>query len=419
MIRLLLLLLLLSPFFSGRAAAQTLPPERIAVVVNDEVISTSDISERIKLITVSGRLPDNEETRKRLLTQVLRTLVDEKLQMQEAKRLDVTVSEGDVANALNRIAADNNTTADDLLRGLRAAGANPNSLLAQIRASIGWFKVVQRSVRPLVDVGEEEIDAVLQRQKRNVGQPEYLTSEIFLSVDAPEDETRVKQLADSLVQQLRDGGSFTALARQFSQNASASTGGDLGWIQPGQLESELDKVIGKLDAGMISSPVRSLAGFHILGVREKRVTPPLATDDPQLTLRQLYRATGPDAYAAAQAEAAKIAEAQNKKEDCSALDAALQDLPAWQSQSLPVSARSGLPEWLQNLTDPLPVGGGSAALAVDGGVTIVYVCGRTRDASAEKNRDAILQQLGLQKLELQARRVLRDLRRNAYLDVRV
>src|SRR3546814_18280943 len=78
-------------------------------------------------------------------------------------------------------------------------------------------------------MGEEVMDGALARLEANRGRPEYLVAEIFLGVDEPEREAEVRRLAESLVQQIRQGNPFPGIARQFSQAAGAASGGDLGW----------------------------------------------------------------------------------------------------------------------------------------------------------------------------------------------
>ena len=110
--------------------------ERIAAVVNEDVISTSDLAERIRLTQVASGLPDNPEVRRRLEPQVLRTLVNERLQLQEAARLNLQVTPDEIEAALAEIARRNETDRATLERGLEAQGVDFASLRDQIRAQL-------------------------------------------------------------------------------------------------------------------------------------------------------------------------------------------------------------------------------------------------------------------------------------------
>ena len=256
-------------------AAPTPPPppvplhDRIIAVVNDDVISTSDINDRLRLAFISSHLPDTPEVEQKLVPQILRGLIDEKLEMQEAKRLDITVSKDEIDKAMDRITKDNGIPGD-IRAFIKERGGSPAALEQQLRVGIAWNKVIARELRPKVDIGDDEIDAAIARIKANAGKEEYLVSEIFLAVDNPKDEDQVKQVADNLVKQIKGGASFGAVAHQFSQGIGAATGGDIGWIQEGQLTNDVNRVLVGMQPNTISDPIRTPSGFDILGLREKR-----------------------------------------------------------------------------------------------------------------------------------------------------
>lgn len=256
-------------------AAPVAPPparstEGIAAVVNDDIISISDLTARLQLALVSSGLPNTAETRQRLTPQVLRSLVDERLQLQEASRANVSVTEKEITDALGRVAEQNRMQRDQLEKMLSSQGVPRSTLEDQIRSTIAWGKLVQRRLRPSIEIGQDEIDQVIQRIQANAGKPEYLAAEIFLAVDAPEREDDVRRLADRLYEQIGQGASFPAVARQFSQSAGAANGGDLGWVQQGQLPEDLDAALKQLRPGQATRPIRSITGYHILMLRDER-----------------------------------------------------------------------------------------------------------------------------------------------------
>jgi peptidyl-prolyl cis-trans isomerase SurA len=256
------------------APAVAAPPARstegIAAVVNDDIISMSDLTARLQLALVSSGLPNTQETRQKLTPQVLRSLVDERLQLQEATRANVSVTDKEINEAFSKVAEQNRMQRDQLEKMLASQGVPRSTLESQIRSTIAWGKLVQRRLRPSIEIGQEEVDQVIQRIQANAGKPEYLAAEIFLAVDAPEREDDVRRLADRLYEQIGQGANFTAVARQFSQSAGAAAGGDLGWVQQGQLPEELDSTLRQLRPGQASRPIRSITGYHILMLRDER-----------------------------------------------------------------------------------------------------------------------------------------------------
>jgi peptidyl-prolyl cis-trans isomerase SurA len=157
------------------AAPMAPPPARstegIAAVVNDDIISISDLTARLQLALISSGLPNTPETRQRLTPQVLRSLVDERLQLQEAARANMSVNAKEIDEAFGRVAEQNRMQRDQLEKMLASQGVPRSTLESQIRATIAWGKLVQRRLRPSIEIGQEEIDAVIQRIQANAGKP--------------------------------------------------------------------------------------------------------------------------------------------------------------------------------------------------------------------------------------------------------
>ena len=391
--------------------------DHIAAVVNESVISTNDIEARMKLAFLASGLPDTPDVRAHILPQVLRGLLDEQLQLQEAKRLDITVPKEEIEKSLQGIASDNHIPGD-IRSYLINRGASPEALEQQVRASIAWNKVVQRELRPRVEVGDDEIDAALARIRANAGKQEFLVSEIFLAVDNPKDEDQVHQAAEKLVQQIKGGANFQGVARQFSQSTGAAAGGDIGWIQEGQLPSELNSVLMSMQPGNISGPVRSANGYHILALREKRtVDPGEEGGEATLDLQQAFRPFGAaDDHVIAEAEAKQLRAAAT---DCTTLAAkAKESFPNWSLQATNGMKPSQAPAMLADKIRDLNAGQSTEPMDASKGLLVVFVCARHTPAG-KIDREAIASSIGTEKLELQARRLLRDLHRDAYIDIRM
>jgi peptidyl-prolyl cis-trans isomerase SurA len=213
---------------------------------------------------------DTQDIRRRLTPQVLNSLIDERLQMQEARRLDIEVSDVQVAGALEQIAEQNNMTEGQFLTMLRNRGVIPTTLIDQIRAQIAWISIIQRRVRPNVEIATEEVEEVVTRLSARRGSIERRVSEIFIPVESTAKEAEAQANAGRLFDELRRGANFTGLARQFSQSGTATLGGDLGWVRDGELDEELNTALAQMGPGEISVPVRTLSGFHILFLRDMR-----------------------------------------------------------------------------------------------------------------------------------------------------
>lgn len=250
------------------ARAQTL---EIAAVVNDEVISRLDVQNRLSLIALSTDIALTPENTQKLYPQILRNLIDEKLQLQEARRLGLSASDTEVNAAITRLAAQNNLPPEQFEQFISQKGASFDSLLDQVRATIVWTKIIRQKFSTAAIVTEDEIQEAINREKTNLTAPQYLVAEIFLNVETPGDEASVKELADRLVSEVMQGAPFAPLARQFSQSASAPQGGDLGWVKRGQLPALLDQKLALMQPNQITKPQRLADGYVIMLLRDVRI----------------------------------------------------------------------------------------------------------------------------------------------------
>ncbi|HKY95263.1 MAG TPA: peptidylprolyl isomerase, partial [Kiloniellales bacterium] len=286
---------------------------RAAIIVNDEVISELELIMRLRLALASAGLRESDETRERLQPQVMRQLIDELLQLQEARRLGIEIEEERVNEAFGRVAANNGLTEQQLSQALMQSGILPDYLKDQIRAQIRWQAVVSRRLRPQVQVTEEEVDEAVQRIAATSDQPQRLLAEIFLVVDSVEQETEVAELANRLYDEIKKGASFPAVARQFSQSASAASGGDLGWVEAGQLPAELDELVKTMKPGDLSPPFQTLNGYYLILVRDERQAPENAVN---VDLKQILFVPTANTKAAFEQAARKAQEAASKVTSC-------------------------------------------------------------------------------------------------------
>jgi len=414
----LLALLAALPFASLPAAAQQ-GSQRIVAVVNDESITAFDVEQRVRLtIGPTPQLPNPDQLR-RLSTQVLRAMIDERLQMQEAKRLGITVQPDELEDAIARVERQNNLAPGRLPEAFKVSGLSMSSFEDQAKAAIIWPKVVRRRAARLVNVAEDEIDDALAQLKENADKPSHLVSQIFLSVDSPQDETEIRGNIERLYEQLEAGTPFNVLAQQFSQDATASSGGDAGWVQVGQMPPEVDEVLAKMPVGAVSRPIRAAEGYYIVGLRNRREPRVTSAQDLKVSLNQVFLPVAPGARPdeiASQRELAQtISETVN---GCADMDAVAKEMASTDSGSMGTFRVGDLAGDLRGVVSGLDVGKPSQPFPVDGGLRIVMVCEREEPIANLPSRQEIQRTLGEQKLELQSRRFLRDLRQSAFVDIR-
>lgn len=390
--------------------------QKIVAVVNDEVISALDVAGRMKLTMVSSGLPDTAEIRKRIEPQALRTLIDERLQSQEAARMGIGVSEKDIEDAIGRIEQANRMRKGQLEQLLKQAGIQRSALEQQVRANIAWQKLVQRRLRAQVQIGEDEVKEVLDRLKAKQGSAEFLLSEIFLPIDNPDQEEEVRQTAMSLIQQMQRGTSFPAIAQQFSQSASAATGGDIGWVQEGQLDAELENAVKGLRAGEVTAPVRTAGGFYLFGLRGRRTIAGATPDDAVVMLTQLILPARNPAEARSSLQLANtLRSAVNGCEELAKAAKEMRLPPPPEPQRLRVGDVNPA---IRDRVRALKAGEASETIRAGNAIVMLMACAREDAPSGLPSAEDIEEGLLRQRVDLLARRYLRDLRRQAFVDIR-
>ncbi|HTV46525.1 MAG TPA: peptidylprolyl isomerase [Stellaceae bacterium] len=396
------------------------PVVRIAAVVNDDVISVADLESRIRMAMLSTSIPDTPLARQRLAAQVLRTLIDEKLQMQEAKRKNIVATPAEINKAIASIEQQNNMKPGQLDAVLAANGIERSALVDQVKASIVWAKLVRQIATDTDPVSDAEIDETLNRLKRDANEPESRVAEIFLAVDNPTQDDEVHTLADHLIEQMKQGARFSAVAQQFSQSPTAAVGGDLGWIHPDELSPALAKAVAQMQPGELSPPIRTAGGYYLLLVLDRRA-PGHATseEDTVLHIAQVVFPLTPQSDDAARRAA--YAEAQSVRSEAKTCDDMMQ---IGKQKGSPLSSQgdlrlSQIAPAMRSTVMALGIGQPSQPILQRNGVGVIMVCSKASPKPTIPTRDDVADTLMRQRLDMLARRYMEDLRRAAYVDVRV
>lgn len=404
------------------AAAQTAPSQGLRVVarVNDDAITDFDLSQRVLFAIRTSGLQDSPDLRQRMAGQMLRQMVDERLQVQDSRKLGVKPTEAEIQNRYAEIERSAGLARGQFRQYLQSVGVAPDIATQQIEAQIAWSKIIRRKIRSQVDVSEAEVDDALSRMRTNVGKTETRVAEIFVPVDRAESVDEGKRSADRIMEQLRRGAPFAAVAQQFSQGASAASGGDLGWVLPGALDPSLDAAIERVQPRSYSDPVRSGAGWHILYVVDRRPFAAARPDDVKLNLVQMTLALPPNASPEetnrATADAQKAMSGVRQCGDLHVQSRQTKGSTSGDLNGVRVGDLAGNPQMYEQLPR-LPVGGTAGPFRVAEGLQVVALCSKA-GGDGMPTRDAIQQQLLIQKLDSAGRRYMRDLRRQATIDIR-
>ena len=404
-----------------QAPAQQPAPQSvqgIAAVVNDDIVSTQELRDRLALTLLFSNLPADLETQQRVAPQVLRRVIDEQLQLQEARRRNIRVSPQEINGALANAAAANNMTVDQLAAFLTDQGIDPQALRDQFEAQLTWVRVVRDAFAESVVVTDQQVGLALAASQQS-GQVELLLSEIVLPVYDPARADEVLAEAEELRTAIRQGGDFAAIAQQVSASASGPEGGDLGWVRVESVQAALRPLLSGLGAGQMSDPIATPAGVQFFLVRDRRITTGAVPPDVR-QLAQLLFPLPPNATEAATADVlARARAAAEQIETCADVERRARQLDLPNSGNIGWLRAAELPADMAQTFATLPVGTISRPVRSVNGVHLLMACKDGASAEDEARRAMLRRTLEEEQIQRLAARYLRDLRQEAFIDVRI
>ena len=392
-------------------ARSGLPVESVAAVVNDKVITTFDVRQRMMLAIVSsgGRIP--REALPQLQQQVLTELVQEKLKILETDKYEMKFSEKDFINELSAMASQFNLSPEGLITALNAQGISEKSLQEQIKAGVLWPELVQGRYRDRVRINDNEIENTMERMREDASLDQFLVSEICIPVDDPSQAQQYYQGGLQLIEQMRRGVPFAVIAQQYSGCTTAAVGGDIGWVRAGELAPELDTAIRELPTGAVTNPIPSEGAFMILAIRDKRAA--TVAGEPTFTL----------AYASAPTSigenAARLAFEKIETADACSQRALRVDLGVDIGYALleNVTLDQINPQF-SDFVDGLSRGELMPVITADGAYHSAYVCDKDEGLGLP-SREALESRILQRQLSRISQQYLRDLERQAAIDIRL
>jgi peptidyl-prolyl cis-trans isomerase SurA len=393
---------------------------KATAIVNGAVITESDIDQRLALMLNAAQVELPPEEVQRFRAQVFRNLIDEVLQIQAAAQQENEVEDAEVNRIFESVAQRNNRTPADFAQYLRSVGGSERSLKQQIRAEIAWRHVLGRNVEPFVTVGTDEVQEIIDRLNASRGAAEYQVAEIFISA-TPETTSEARANAARIVEQVRNGASFPAYARQFSEASTAALGGQLGWVRAEQLPPELSAVVTQMPVGAITDPIPVPGGYSILALADSRQILVADPRDAILSLMQMSITLPPGT---GQAEVARRAQqlvqgSQSLGGGCGRAAEVAQTVGAELVSNDQVRVRDLQDAQLQQALLALSVGQSTPPFGSAERVSVLILCGRDDPQQVNMpSADDIEARLNEERVARRAQRYLRDLRRDAVIDYR-
>jgi len=422
----------LAPIASAQAPAPSAPAaapapadsalaESVAAIVNDDIVSTYDLVQRMRLLGVTSGIQPDENTLPQLQREALRSLVEERLQIQELRRVEkenkveIIASDKDVDAEIEDVARGNNLTGEQLVAQLRAAGVGPETFRAQIRAEVSWQNYIRGRFGSRLRIGQDQIKAVQAQLAASAGKPQFQISEVVIDPNRVGGQEAAMQGAAQLIQQMQQGAPFPAVARQFSSAPTAANGGDAGWVSSGEIPAEVEAGIANLRAGQLSAPIPTRDGVYIIYLRDKRA----GSDVVLVSLKQAAVPLAQDATPE-QVEAARVVLEGLRPQvtGCADLEAKAAGVQGVMAGDLGEAEVAGLTPGFQEAVANTPDGKLSQPIRTGAGLHLIMVCGRRNSGAQQPTAQQIETRLFGQQLSMISRRLLRDLRNVATIETR-
>lgn len=413
-----------APAPAAPAAAPVAPQglsESVAAVVNDDIISTYDLGQRMRLLIATSGIQPTQQNIAQFQREALVSLVDERLQMQELRRQEkeqkfsIVASEEEVNEELTEMARNNNMSLDQFAASLTAQGIGIGTLKEQVRAQVSWQRWIRGRYGQRLRIGEDQVKAVQQRMEAAAAKPQYQISEVFLDANRVGGMETAMTGATQLITQMQQGAPFPAVARQFSASATAASGGDAGWITAGEMAPEIDAALEQMRPGQLSRPIPVRDGVYIIFLRDKRS----GAEASVVSLKQAAVALPQSATEGQIAAAtATLDTLRGQVTGCGDIEAKAAKVNGVVAGDLGETDIKDLAPSFRAAIEGLKPGQVSAPIRTNAGMHILAVCAKRTGGAEDMSAEQIESRLFGQQLSMIARRYMRDLRTSATIETR-
>lgn len=393
-------------------------PTRIAAVVNHRIISETDLKQRVNLAIISSGAQDTPAAYKALARQILNLMIEEQLQLQLGEEFKIGIDDGMVDSALVEIEKQNGMESGGLKNMLAQNKIPVHIMKSHLKANIIWREYIRERYKDTVQISEQEIKRALQQLEAAKSTRRYALSEILITPNNNHSAAQTQALAHKIVQQLKNGAQFTALAQQFSNAASASHGGDIGWVSQKNLDSKLVSALNQITPGHFTEPVATDRGYYVLYLRDQLEPGEIGKSEVYVSFKQISLPHPEDAFEFEIRENLNRAHVLASSISSCRVAERLVENAHGRIQNANKIPASNLPAELRNLLMKLKPDQASPPINTEEGALIFVLCSKETVNPQTPTRDEIRESLIDQKLQLIAEREMRNRRRAAHIDIR-
>lgn len=374
--------------------------EEVLRLVNDEVISDYDVSERLNMRRVfDPQIADNKDTRQK----ILEDLVNEKIKIQAAQQANIEVTDAEIEQGIAYLAQQNQIQPAELKTRLAKQGVSLDTLKTQTRADLLWLRYMQQKQLKAEKISDKQIKKLRDSIQQDMRADRYLLSVIYIPYgkNKAQAEQKAQEAFDAVVR----GESFSQTAKTYSSGAHAKVGGDLGWVKAETLDALLQQVVQVMTPGQLSKPVAGKSGYYVALLREKM--PGMTTSD--VTSIALSQVLIPKDDVETAVQAAQMAK------DCQQFNAVAKEY------GLPGSGPVGdiilerVPTEMANLLKQTPVQTASEPVETPTEIVVFMKCEQHK-VSVMPDEHTLRQRLEMESLEKQSNALIQELKKQAVIE---
>jgi peptidyl-prolyl cis-trans isomerase SurA len=421
----LLLFVLFAPVSAYAAEAEkqlASAGSAIAAVVNDEVVTSYDVDARTKFIIATAKISPAADSIAKIRPQIVRSLIDERLQLQEAKRNGIVVDDKEVTQAITGIESQRGMPPGTIGNMLKQGNIPLSTFTNQVRANVAWSKLISKKVRSSIRITDEEIDLMAAKLSVPQKKQELEITILQLPVDKPSKDAEMQKIAEKLVLEVRGGANFEEVARQFAGGAARENGKlPSFWVRPEQLDPVIAKTLMGAKPGFISNPLKNNLGYAIIKVYNARDIESGKPKGTEITFRQIslkLRSSASEKEANALQDIAQ----EIAKNPGTCQDKTVAGIKNAESASISVDEKiemlDDLSPALKVIAEGMKVGDVSSPLATDEGISLYMLCGKREGVEAPVDKGRAKAAVFQNRMELEAQKYMRNLRRDAFIEVK-
>ena len=390
----------------------------IVAIVNDEPITMMDLDARIRLIIISSNLPNNLETRKNLSGQVLQSLISERLQHQEARKLGIRVTNQEVENNIKFIEKQNNMQENQLIETLFKNGVPKSALPIRLKSNLIMQKLLQNIIRPKVVINNNEVNNEYNNLLANNGKMEYKFSEISFNFSNLSKKEDIILIAKQIRKKIIEENNFDVIGKRIQENGTGIYKNN-NWKLTNKINKDIYLQIETLEKNEISELVLTNTGVSIIKIDGKR----------EFKIPELSQTVSDIAFISSDLPINKnkidlfIEDIKNKTKNIKSCDEMTELSKIYgnkRGKYLGKILLKNLPKYFIEELKNLNVNQPSKPIVADDGIYVTMICNYNKDLNQEYAlKEMIKDNIRNRSTTILKERYLLDLNRKALIDVRI